>query len=206
MLEEFKEKLLTDDIRDVYQRYLLGHNIWYFREKKGAANFAQEYDELKLYMSQKLELHVNNIAIVGSAKMGFSLSPSKKFRLFGEKSDIDIVIVSDKVFHASWLAYRELHQKGYLSNYTDVAKDIFRGFVSLKKVDTRASFFDSWSRKVDPLKKDFQTVFDIPHEVNYRIYDSWESVEDYHKAGLRILKNQVEKQKNTTNNIKESGK
>lgn len=192
MLEEFKAKLIEDDIRDVYQRYLLGHDTWYFREHKQSANYAQDYDDFKLYMSKKLELHVNNIAIVGSAKMGFSLSPTKDYRGFNEESDIDLVVVSSPIFKASWEAYLDLHLRGYLPTYAPVAKNIFKGFVSLKEIDNRAGFFDMWSRKVEPLKKDFQTLFGIPHEVNYRVYDSWESVERYHLSGLKTLKEKLE--------------
>lgn len=207
MLEEFKEKLLNEDIRDVYQRYLLGHDIWYFHDHKESYTFAQDYDEFKLYMSKNLELHVNNIAIVGSAKMGFSLSPGKDYSTFHEGSDIDLVIVSEPTFKSSWHAFRELKNKGYISTYAPIAKDIFRGFVSLKEVDTRVEFFDSWSRMVEPLKRDLQTIFGIPHEINYRIYDSWESVEDYHKTGLQELKDKLQKDIETKKvTVEESGK
>ena len=60
--------------------------------------------------------------------------------------------------------------------------------MSLKELDIRVDFFDVWSRKVEPLKKDIQTIFGIPNEITYRIYDSWESVERYHIAGLSSLK------------------
>jgi hypothetical protein len=56
-----KKKLLEMDIRDVYQRYLLGHDEWLFRENLKTTNHAQEYDNLKLFMPKGLELHVNNI-------------------------------------------------------------------------------------------------------------------------------------------------
>lgn len=192
MVEAFKSQLQNGNIRDVYQRYLLGHDIWYFRHYKQSEAFAQDYDDFKLYMSSKLSLHVNNIAIVGSAKMGFSLSPLKDYRLFNEESDIDLVVVSESLFKSSWFAFLELHNKGYLNPYAHVAKNIFKGFVSLKQIDTRSEFFSDWARKVEPLKKDFQTMFNIPHEINYRIYDSWESVERYHIAGLRTLKSALE--------------
>ncbi|EJG0735695.1 hypothetical protein C4G28_RS22975 [Vibrio parahaemolyticus] len=194
MLQEFKAKLLEDNIRDVYQRYLLGHDIWYFREYKQSTSFAADYDEFKLYMSHKLGLHVNNIAIVGSAKMGFSLSPSKDYRAFNDDSDIDLVVVSASTYKASWEAYLDLHHRGYLPTYAPVAKNIFKGFVSLKEIDSRADFFDEWTRKVEPLKKDFQTFFGIPHEINYRVYDSWESVERYHLSGLKELKEKLEEE------------
>ncbi|HGN1344204.1 TPA: hypothetical protein ACKRMM_006051 [Pseudomonas aeruginosa] len=192
MLDEFKGKLLSEDIRDVYQRYLLGHDIWYFREKRKSVTFAKDYDEFKLFMSKMLGIHVNNIAIVGSAKMGFSLSPEKDYRNFDDESDIDLVLVSDGIYKSSWMAFIELHSKNYLPSYAPVAKNIFKGFVSLKKLDIRAHFFDDWSRKVEPLKRDIQTVFGISNDINYRIYDSWESVERYHIAGLNCLKDKLQ--------------
>lgn len=68
---------------------------------KKSITFAKDYDEFKLYMSKKLEIHVNNIAIVGSAKMGFSLSPDKNYRTFNDESDIDLVLVSDRIYKSS---------------------------------------------------------------------------------------------------------
>ena len=191
MLDDFKVKLSSEDIRDVYQRYLLGHDIWYFREKKQSTSYAQDYDDFKLYLSKKLDIHVNNIAIVGSAKLGFSLSPDKDYKVFNEESDIDLVIVSEKIYKASWMAFIELQSKDYLPIYAPIAKNIFKGFVSLKEIDIRSEFFEQWERKVRPLKKDFQTVFGIENDINYRVYDSWESVERYHISGLNSLKNKL---------------
>lgn len=192
MEAEFKEQLIKTDIREVYQRYLLGHDVWLFREHLKSKNHAQTYDDFKLYMSKELGLHVNNIAIVGSAKLGFSLSPDKDYSSFNDESDIDLVVVSQSLFNQSWQAFLSLHLRSYLPVYGPIAKNIFKGFVSLKEIDTRNDFFNEWSRKVEPLKKDLQTIFNIPHEINYRIYDSWESVENYHLLGLRVLKTTLE--------------
>lgn len=191
-MEDFKNNLLTKDVKKVYRRYLLGHDIWLFREHIAPTDFAQRYDDFKIYISEKLNLHVNNIAIVGSAKLGFSLAPDNNFRKFNEDSDIDIVIVSQSLFKQSWDAYFDLKQKGYLPTYAPVAKDIFRRFVNLKNPDIRSTFFDEWTRIVEPCKKDLQVLFSIPHDINYRIYDSWESVEQYHCSGLEALKNKLE--------------
>lgn len=52
-------------------------------------------------------------------------------------------------------------------------------------------FFREWSGKVDPCRRDLQTLFSINHEINYRIYESWEAVEQYHCNGLNKLKESV---------------
>ena len=81
MIDYFKENLHSQDIKFVYRKFLLGHRIWYFETNAGVDNYAEMYDDFKLYMSEKLDLHVNNLAIVGSAKLGFSLSPKKNFKV-----------------------------------------------------------------------------------------------------------------------------
>ncbi|ELI8201593.1 hypothetical protein RSF60_000724 [Yersinia enterocolitica] len=193
-IEKFKDALLKESISYVYRKYLLGHEVWFFREKLSLDNHAVIYEDLKIYMSEQLGIHVNNIAIVGSAKLGFSLTPtdSKLFSEFSEDSDIDIVVVSPELFKKSWSAFLELNQKGYLPSYAAVAKNIFKHFVSLKDIDPRSDFLREWTGKIEPCKKDLQTLFSIPHDINYRIYDSWEDVERYHTLGLNCIKEKIE--------------
>jgi hypothetical protein len=191
--EEFKENLKVYDSIYVYRKFLLGHRIWYFFQTFGEKSYAEKYDEFKLYMSNHLNLHVNNIAIVGSAKLGFSLSPKKKYSEFNLESDIDIVIVSSEIFRNSWDAFIDLSNRYYLKEYKCITSNIFRRFISLKNPDLRNDFFQSWAKKIDPCKKDLQTRFGMPHDINYRVYDSWEDVERYHVLGLECLKAELEK-------------
>ncbi len=192
-MEEFIENLKNQNTPWLYRKYLLGHDIWYFREYLKKPNHADIYDDMKIFMSENLDIHVNNIAIVGSAKLGFSINPTekKKFTPFSDDSDLDIAIVSPEIFRKSWDAFIDLSGRGYLRGYQQITGNIFRRFVMLKKPDSRNEFFREWSGKVDPCKKDLQTLFSINHEINYRIYESWEAVERYHCNGLDKLKELV---------------
>lgn len=189
-IEAFKTALMQHDSSYIYRKYLLGHDVWYFREKLKLKEYAHEYDDFKIYMSQKLGIHINNIAIVGSAKLGFSITPRKEkaFSTFSEESDIDIVVVSSDIFRSSWLAYLELSEKKKIAGYSGVKNNIFRRFVSLKNVDSSNRFFHEWLSKMEPCQKDLQIIYSVPNEINYRVYDSWEDVERYHLKGLEELK------------------
>ena len=81
-------------------------------------------------MSKTLGVHVNNIAIVGSAKMGFSLSPDKDYRDFNDESDIDLVLVSDGIYKSSWMAF--------VSNY--ILKIIYHLMLPLQKIFLKALY------------------------------------------------------------------
>ena len=189
-MKDFIENLKIKDIRWMYRKYLLGHDIWYFREYLGKPDHAEIYDDMKIFMSEKLGIHVNNIAIVGSAKLGYSITPieEKMFRKFSQESDLDIAIVSPDLFRKSWDAFIDLARKGYLYKYSTITGNIFRRFVMLKKPDFRNDFFREWNSRVEPCQKDLQTIFSISHDINYRIYESWEAVEQYHCNGLEKMK------------------
>ena len=54
---------------------------------------------LKEILNDKLGVAYHNVLMVGSGKIGYSLSPFKKFKAFDEDSDIDIAIISIKMFN-----------------------------------------------------------------------------------------------------------
>jgi len=197
-MEEFQKALTNGNPKSLYRSFLLGHDIWYFREHLKKPDHATEYDKMKNLMSERLNIHPNNIAIIGSAKLGFSITPTegKCFVPFSDRSDLDIAIVSSEIFRRSWTAFLDLAAKGYLPRYHNVTSNIFRRFVSLKKPDHRSEFFREWNGLVEPCKKDLQVLFSITHDINYRIYESWEAVEHYHCQGIQKLKKMIEDGKN----------
>ncbi|CAD5578883.1 hypothetical protein IOR21_000867 [Escherichia coli] len=190
-IEIFREALTVKDPIYIYRKYLLGHDVWYFRNKLGKLNYAEVYDDLKILMSERLGVHINNVAIVGSAKLGFSITPTedKAFREFNEDSDIDIVVVSPELFRKSWDAYLDVAKRQRIPYYYKITSNIFRKFVSLKNIDYNNEFFRDWKNKIEPCQKDLQVIYEVPNEINYRIYESWEDVERYHVQGLEKLKN-----------------
>lgn len=182
-----KEALLNEGSQHVYSEFLLDSDVWFFRQKSKNGDHYEKYDRFRKFFSRRLQLPQNNIAIVGSAKLGFSLSPKKPFKKFDTNSDIDIAIVSEDLFRKSWNAFLEIQSKYYLENYKYITSDIFRRFVSLKKIDIRSNFFVEWAKIVEPCKKDLQLIFHMENEINYRIYESWEAVERYHCTGMDDL-------------------
>jgi hypothetical protein len=174
----------------------MGHQLYLFEKYLPQSDPARRYDELKKYVSDRLEVSFNNIAIIGSAKTGYSFNPTKNFSLFSESSDIDLALVSSRHFTLFWNAYLESFRQRGLPSYKSVASSIFRKFVTLSEnpLPDHPEFV-AWQKLVGPFKKDLQTSFGIPHRVNYRIYDSWEVVEAYHIDGIEILKNQLSKAK-----------
>ena len=167
----------------------LGQEVWYF--KNNGDDFSSDYDSFKKFISKKLNIPFNNISIVGSAKTRFSFSPSKNLAEFHDNSDFDLIIVSRKLFYDIWSAYKEVSQGQYLENYGQKCGNIFGGFISIRDDDKTYGneTLENWQKKVLSFKAELQLTFNIQHDINYRIYSDWESVEEYHLKGITKLKN-----------------
>lgn len=92
------------EIEQLFQKHIIDGTSYFFRDFLNDGN--KEYI-LRHEFSELLGLSINDIVIVGSAKLGFSVK-NEKFAKFDErfsntykpahKSDIDIAIVSRKLF------------------------------------------------------------------------------------------------------------
>ena len=188
-----QENILHGEFRDIYHNLFLGADVWYFKTY-GNGNPYKEYDIFKRMLSDKLNIHFNNIAIVGSAKNGFSLSPKKYFKVFDEESsDIDVVIVSDLNYKVLWEAYLEMYYKQIpFPEYAPLSKSIFKGYLSIGDNSTlRHQNLIDWKKNADEIIKDVQLQLGMIHPLKYRLYDSWESVEKYHYYNIKQLRSRI---------------
>src|ERR1041384_1493203 len=68
---------------------------------------APRYNAFREEIAGKLSVHETAIRLVGSAKLGFSLSQDHLLRPFSRESDLDIVVVEPELFDAAMLELRE---------------------------------------------------------------------------------------------------
>jgi len=106
-LEALKADLVSEmEIEQLFQKHIVDGTSYFFSENIKDIN--KEY-VLRHELAQLLNLSINDIVIVGSAKLGFSVK-DEKFLRFDERfiatnkkknrSDIDIAIVSRKLFES----------------------------------------------------------------------------------------------------------
>lgn len=94
MLEAFKSDVSVLRSSDLINKYYLS----------GPA-FALDDDRhyrLRSDVSKYFTVEFTDVFLVGSAKLGFSIKPSRRFLPFGDKSDLDLVIVSKLLFENIW--------------------------------------------------------------------------------------------------------
>jgi predicted nucleotidyltransferase len=97
-IQRFRAALLNAELSDeiIVQRHIIHPQPYVF---DGDEN---KYFSLKRNISDFFRINPEDVKMVGSAKLGFSISPEQLWKPFDDESDIDMVIVSNRVFDEFW--------------------------------------------------------------------------------------------------------
>lgn len=178
------------------REHLFSPEAWIFTDASGK-NLIGSYHDFKCTMADLIDENPNNIAIVGSAKFGHSMKPKLTPALpaFRDDSDLDIVIVSQKLFQEIVNGYRAAFYNGYKGLMDAHAIDIFRNFVVVypweEPVYKSAYLRDIWL-KFQKMRTQAATQHRLRNKIKFRVYASWQDAENYHAAGVHLLKKELE--------------
>jgi len=150
-----------------------------------------EYLDLRSEVATHFNLHPNEVLVVGSAKLGFSIVPHKRFRYFSNESDIDVVIISSVLFDQIWRATFTYKQEVGFWNQEKEFKDyLFRGWIRPDKFPPSDHFSicsDWWEF--------FRLISNTGKYGSYKIagalYKSWFYLENYQKICAEDCKREV---------------
>lgn len=153
-----------------------------------------EYDDVRSGFSQVFGNSPSDIAIVGSGKYGYSLSPDKGFRQFQHDdtepfvSDIDLVVISRPIFNETWKNLRRAHYNGAVNAQKYFQNDVFRRFITVGTDDTNdTKYLRDLTVLLNSIRKTATTRFGITQTVKLRVYCSWADAKSYHVWSLQKL-------------------
>ncbi|MBY0011627.1 hypothetical protein [Paenibacillus typhae] len=198
-LEEIKLDLERLDVRNFYMKYIVKSYNWYFSEilEIPEKDLLNTIDEFKDIVSSNIGVSFNNVMMVGSSKVGYSLSPKKNFKAFElntdskSKSDIDVAIISQDLFKSFWDLYRKSYNIKFQRAYTYISREIYRGYINernLKEIDACRKEWQNLSNRSNKL---LRSKLYLKHDITYRIYRSWEDFEEYNLDSLKRVKDKV---------------
>lgn len=95
-INDFESYLVSHEVDEVIDKYLLFGTPYIFRNNESL--YYQLLKDIEKYFGVGRE----NVFVVGSSKLGFSISPIKRYKEWGEDSDIDIAIIDYGVFLNYW--------------------------------------------------------------------------------------------------------
>ena len=125
---------------------------------------------------------------MGSAKLGFSISPSKRWRPFGDRSDIDVAIVSHDLYQTVWHEVYDYSVSGADWPKKDKFQQyLFRGWIRPDYLPSGPTFefVESWWEFFRGLKAD---EIAGPYKIAGALYHDIEFLWKYHAnavAGCR---------------------
>lgn len=115
------------------------------------------------------------------------MNPTKDFKVFDEKSDIDIAIVSYYYFSVAWRWLRQQDatllrgsvKKAYMSHRNFY---VFDGTIATDKILKFLPFGTAWKNVIEELK---QNPIFHGRDIHFRLYQDHKSLVDYHVKNVK---------------------
>lgn len=185
-IKEFKSDIKNTELSDEYiVRRFLCH---------GSTHILNDslYFELKENVSKFFDIHPNEILMIGSGKLGFSIAPDKLWNHFDMDSDIDLAIISNGKFNDFWdqlidfninLKNRTIEDEKL---YNKFIKYFFNGWI-------RPDFFpftykgkNEWFSFFNKLTSDFFEYGE--HKISAGLYRDFKTFEMYHINNIKNIR------------------
>ena len=150
---------------------------------------AQHY-EMKEAVADRFGTHPNEVYVVGSAKLGFSVAPQKRYRSFCDESDIDVALISDILFDRIWKEVYDYEQtQSSWATRGQFAKYFLRGWIRPDKLPPGASFpfSDAWFEFFRELTNS-RRFGDV--KISAGLYRNWKFFEGYQGACIEKCRGQ----------------
>lgn len=140
-----------------------------------------EYFDLKSEIADHFEMHPNDVLVVGSAKLGFSIAPKKRYRKFHDESDIDVVLISPHLFEKIWEAvFNYWTTGGYWEREQKFKEYLFRGWIrpDMLPPSSMFSICEDWWEFFRSITKGGKYG---EYKITGALYKSWHFLESYQR-------------------------
>jgi hypothetical protein len=192
--DELKSAISANEPLAFCREELFSDQCWAFSDESDL-KWRGTYRQFRNTIGSFVNTNPNNIAIVGSARFGLSLNPDedkalKPFRKPAEDkpSDLDVVIVHPELFEEIWSNLRQAYYSGYKLVRAEHGRECFFKFLSLRSdIEYDTTFLDETKKLMMGLVGEANKSHGVDVELNYRIYDSWKSAEDYYSSSIEDL-------------------
>lgn len=184
-LEKLKEELSSKTVSEVVNKYILRDNPICFSGDEILIS------EIQKNLAEHFNVHIKNIEIVGSAKLGISLSNERLGKPYDKSPDIDLAIVSSELFDLAWLELMKLEFISYKLGTKDrnflreCLVTISNGYISPDKLPPISSFSKNWWAIFSNLSNQEKYEY---RKIRGRLFKDWWFAEKYYSIQLNRLK------------------
>ncbi|MFH1370110.1 MAG: hypothetical protein ABII09_02325 [Planctomycetota bacterium] len=199
--EQFKETLANNSLAAIAQHHVFQGLPYVFRDEP-ASN-----DLLVGNLCDALDVYEQNVIVIGSAKVGFSLNPNNFPRKFSETSDIDVIVISEELFDKVWMILLEWQYPRRLLNLGGLEgrwaatrrKDIYWGYMVPDEISYQGLSFPEALKPLRDVSAQWFNTFQslslhpefASRTISGRLYRTWDHALRYHTDGLRQIRNRI---------------
>lgn len=199
---EFKSILLREQLEVIVSEHILEGAPYVFRDHP------ETLQRLREHLTKALGVSEKSILIVGSGRIGFSLSPDTFPHQFSEDSDIDVIVYDEELFDKIWMAILRWH---YPSRYAELRhpsldwagkrkKDIYWGWLQPDKIQYDGLVFPNSLKPLRDISTRWFNAFQSltvyeglsKWTISGRLYRTLEHARLYHLEGLRRIKESLQ--------------
>ncbi len=188
-VEAFRSALLEKEPKDFVSHYIFEPVPFAFNSDLSS------WIRWKTSLARLLEVDPQDIVLIGTAALGYSLNPNKNYKVFDDASDIDCGVISQHHFEIAWRYLRqirpswlslpslskraiEMHRKNY----------VFSGTIASDSILSLLPFGPEWQGALDEMSKSPPTV---GRAVKLRIYKDYDALRHYQALGIEKLRDEL---------------
>ncbi|MFI5754488.1 hypothetical protein [Streptomyces sp. NPDC051569] len=142
-----------------------------------------QHAELRERVAAELDVHPNrDVYTVGSAKLGFSIKPSRRYGRFNDESDIDVAVVSPDLYSRIWRetrAFIESKEPWATKKSDEFKKQHLAGRVSPKNIPKASPLIPTATRLWDIGRRLQNERVAGPYQITFAIWFDMEVLENY---------------------------
>src|SRR5438128_10586931 len=183
--DEFSDLLNSRDHTKIVDEILVAGIPFAFRDSPA------DYDVLRTSLGTALHLSADSMTVVGSGRIGFSLSPEKYGTPFLPESDLDVVVVSAEMFDVAWfdllrLGRKYLNLRKQVQSWVDAHREnhVYFGFIIPDRLPGAVAVSPTWFRTFRGLARNPSLA---GRDVNGRLYRTWDHVYVHQLYSLRRI-------------------
>ncbi len=175
----------SNSFEKIIDKYLLFGTPYIFKDDEN------KFYELKNKIAEFLGVSQTNIFVIGSAKLGFSIAPQKRYQHFNEESDIDIAIIDANLFIRYWkILYKyntDVRAESQYERrvYEQFLNYFFKGWLRPDKFPTGMREKQDWFDFFKSLQKEYN------HNIAAGIYYDIDMFNGYNKMNLETIRGEI---------------
>ena len=183
---ELLKMLVERRHKEVVENHLIAGVPFVFKES------AKSYDKFVETLAGQFQTPKEDVSLIGSARIGFSINPDKFPAAFRPASDVDAVVVNAEKFDKAWFELSGIGRRRFgMERKVQIAyqehreNNVFFGFIVPDRLPGIVTLSPIWFFGLQLVGRQVREV--SGRKINGRLYRTWEHVRAHQLYSLESI-------------------